>query len=300
MISGEYFGHKTVAFENDFFRIECLAEAGPRIVRLLPAWTGENLFAETPGATIKSPRGEYRFHGGHRLWRAPESPSRTYIPDDDGLTVKEVRNGIKLVGAQEPGTGLRKTITIQTSSSQPFIIVKHKIQNLGGSTVRLAPWAITMMRPNGVAILPQQVASVDDDGLLPNRRFALWPYTRWDDPRLRLHDDFVTVKADATTSPLKVGYFNPHGWLGYAYYDVLFVKRFGVRRDEEYPDYGSNAEVYVNARALELESLGPFVELAPQVDVVHTETWEVYDTEKIPADLLRGKPLDKILEDDRR
>ena len=295
MVYGEYFGHKTIIYENGFFRIECLAEAGPRIVRLIPVWTGENLFAETPGATLKSPRGEYHIHGGHRLWRAPEFPSRTYIPDDAGLTVKDVRNGIKLMGAEEPGTALRKTITIQGSSSQPFLIVKHKIENLGGSSVRLAPWAITMMRPNGTAILPQQVGNVDDDGLLPNRRFALWPYARWDDARLGLHDEFITVKADATASPFKVGYFNPHGWLGYAYYDVIFVKRFGVRRDEEYPDFGSNAEVYVNARALELESIGPFVELAPQGDVVHTETWEVHDVDKLPNDLLRGKQLDEIL-----
>jgi hypothetical protein len=75
----------------------------------------------------------------------------------------------------------------------------------------------------------------------------------------------------------------------------VFVKRFGVRRDEEYPDDGCNAEVYVNARALELESIGPYVELAPQVDVVHTETWEVYDADKLPAELLRGKPLEEIL-----
>lgn len=292
---GDYFGHKTVIYENDFFRIECLAEAGPRIVRLIPQWTGENLLAELPGASIKSPRGDFHFHGGHRLWRAPEIPSQTYIPDDTGLEVKEVTNGIKLVGAEEQGTGLRKSIMIQASSHQPFVIVKHKIKNLGGSTVRLAPWAITMMRPNGTAILPQQIGNVDNDGLLPNRRFALWPYSRWDDARLCLQEEFVTVNANSIASPLKLGYFNPHGWLGYAYYDVMFIKRFGVRGDEEYPDYGCNSEVYVNARALELESIGPFVELAPQVDVVHTETWEVYDTDKLPADLLRGKALDEIL-----
>ena len=295
MIFGDFFGHKTVIIENEFFRIECLADAGPRIVRLIPVWTGENLFAELPNATTKTPRGEYHFYGGHRLWRAPENSNRTYLPDDTGVTIKEVQNGIKLAGAEEPGTGLRKAITIQMSSSQPFIIVKHKIENLGSSIVRLAPWAITMLRPNGIALLPQQVGSLDDEGLLPNRRFALWPYSRWDDSRLRLGDDFVIVRAEGIANPLKIGYFNPHGWLGYVYFDVMFVKRFGVRSDEEYPDFGCNAEVYVNARALELESLGPFVELAPQVDVVHTETWEVYDRNKIPADLLRGKPLDEIL-----
>ena len=295
MIFGDFHGHKTVVLENNFFRIECLAEAGPRIVRLIPNWTGENLFAELPGVTLKSPRGEYQLYGGHRLWRAPESFSGTYVPDDSGLVVKEVLNGIRLIGADEPGTGLRKTFTIQTSSSQPFIIVKHKIENVGSSTVRLAPWAITMMRTKGVAVLPQQAGSVDDEGLLPNRRFALWPYSRWDDSRLRLNDEFVTIRSSATANPLKFGYFNPHGWLGYVYDDVMFVKRFGVRRDEEYPDYGCNAEVYVNARMVELESLGPLVELAPHVDVVHTETWEVYDIRKLPDDLLRGKPLDEIL-----
>ena len=296
MVFGDFFGRKTVILENKFFRIECLADAGPRIVRLIPVWTGENLFAELPNATTKSPRGEYHFYGGHRLWRAPENPNRTYIPDDVGVTIREVQNGIKLSGAEEPGTGLRKAITIQMSSSQPFIIVKHKIENLGSSIVRLAPWAITMLRPNGTALLPQQVGNLDDDGVLPNRRFSLWPYSRWDDSRLRLGDDFATVRAEGTANPLKIGYFNPHGWLGYVYFDVMFVKRFGVRRDEDYPDFGCNAEVYVNARALELESLGPFVELAPKVDVVHTETWEVYDTNKIPADLLRGNSLDEIIQ----
>lgn len=296
MLSGDFFGNKTVILENDFFRVECLSEAGPRIVRLIPAWTGENLFAELPNAAAQSPHGDFHFYGGHRLWRAPETFSRSYIPDDQGLSVKEVQGGIKLIGLEEPITGIRKTITIQMSSSQPFIIVKHKIQNLGKLPLNLAPWAISMMRSQGVAILPQQVGHVDDDGLLPNRRFALWSYTRWDDHRLKLGDGFITVKADTVANPLKLGYFNPHGWLGYVYDDVMFIKRFGVRRDEEYPDDGCNSEIYVNSRALELETLGPFVELALQTDVVHTETWEVYDLDKIPKDLLGGKTMDEVLQ----
>ena len=83
---------------------------------------------------------------------------------------------------------------------------------------------------------------------------------------LQLHlqhvgDEFIVIKSDSTEQPMKFGYFNPHGWLGYVYEDVLFVKRYGVRSDEEYPDYGCNSEVYANFRAVELESLGPLVEL---------------------------------------
>lgn len=292
---GNFYGHKTVLIESVHFRVECLAEAGPRIVRLIPSWMGENLLAELPQLTTQTPRGEFHFYGGHRFWRAPESLMRTYVPDDQGATYKEVQSGIRILGAEEVGTGIRKTITVQMSSSQPFIIVKHKIENMGKAPLRLSPWAITMMRPRGIAILPQQLGNIDDDGLRPNRRFAFWPYTRFDDPRLSLRDDFITVNSTASTNPLKFGYFNPHGWLGYVYDDVMFIKRFGVRRDEEYPDYGCNSEVYVNAHALELETLGPLVELAPQTDVVHTETWEVYNLHEIPNELLGGKPINEIL-----
>ena len=295
MLFGDFYGLKTVILENEHFRVECLAEAGPRIVRLIPNWTGENLFAELPNFTAQTPLGEYHYQGGHRLWFGPESLSKSYVPDDHGVSVKQVQSGIRLTGSEEPGTGIRKTITVQMSSSQPFIIVKHKLENFGKAAVKLAPWAITMMRSKGIVILPQQLGTVDDDGLQPNRRFALWPYTRWDDPRLRLGDEFVTVKTDSTANAMKFGYFNPHGWLGYVYDDVMFVKRFGVRRDEEYPDYGCNSEVFVNARALELETLGPIVELVPKLDVVHTETWEVYNDNQIPKDLLGGKTLDEIL-----
>ncbi len=292
---GDFFDQKTIILENQFFRIECLADAGPRIVRLIPQWTGENLFAELPRTTMQTPQGEYRFYGGHRFWIAPESVARSHVPDSAEVAVKEVQGGIRLSGKAEMHSGLRKIITIQMSSSQPFVIVKHKLENTGSSAIKLAPWAITMMRPKGIALLPQQLGNVDDEGLLPNRRVALWPYSRWDDPRLQLDDDFITINTDSSSNPMKFGYFNPHGWLGYVYDDVMFIKRFGVRRDEEYPDYGCNAEVYVNSRTLELETLGPLIELGPNLDVVHTETWEVYNIDAIPKELLGRKTLDEII-----
>lgn len=292
---GNFYGHKTVILENEFFRIECLAEAGPRIVRLIPTWTGENLFAEVPDFTTQSSSGEYHYFGGHRLWYAPESLAHTYIPDNHGVSVRTVSKGLRLAGSRERKSGLQKTITIQISSSGPFIIARHKLENHGRSSVRLAPWAITMMRTQGVAILPQQYGNVDSDGLMPNRKIALWPYTRWEDPRLRLGNEFILIQSDSTKHAMKIGYFNPHGWLGYVYDDVVFLKRYGVRGDEEYPDYGCNSEVYANFRAVELESLGPLVELAPREHVIHTETWEVYKDTEVPKEILAGRSLKELL-----
>ena len=285
MKHGDFHGHKTVILENEHFRMECLAEAGPRIVRLIPNWMGENLFAEAPDVATVTPSGEFHFFGGHRLWFTPESLARTYVPDDSGLTVEErSRGGLRLKGPIEGGTHIRKTIAVQLSSEGPFVLVKHSLENCGKQPITLAPWAITMMRPGGIGILPQQRKTLDDDGLLPNRRFALWPYTVWGDRRLRFGEEFITVKAGAPREGMKFGYFNPHGWLGYLFDDVLFVKRFGVRSDETYPDFGCNSEAYSNHRMVELESLGPITELEPKQTIVHTETWEVYKESEIPRD----------------
>ncbi len=181
------------------------------------------------------------------------------------------------------------------SPTRPFIMIKHTIKNHGRTAIRLAPWAVTMLRPKSTVILPQQFGAVDKEGVAPNRNFSLWSYSRWDDPRLNLGEEFIKIRSDDAVRPFKLGYFNPHGWLGYVFEDVFFVKRFGVRRNEEYPDNGCNSEVYATEQVIELQSLGALVDLMPQEKIVHTETWEVYETNNIPKDLLGGKTLAEVL-----
>ena len=112
---------------------------------------------------------------------------------------------------------------------------------------------------------------------------------------MKLGDEFILIKSEFKNQPFKFGYFNPHGWLGYLYDDTFFVKRFGVRADQQYADFGCNSEVYTDHRSTELESLGPIVDLAPREDVVHTETWEVYKDTEVPKELLEGKTLEELL-----
>jgi len=295
MRHGDFHGHETVIVENEHFQMECLVNAGPRIVRLIPAWMGENIFTEAPGAAIRTDLGEYHYFGGHRLWTAPKSQAWSYNPDDHGVSLTESQHGIRLVGSVDAETHIRKTFSIQMSPDRPFIMIKHKIENHGTESLHLAPCAITMLRPNSTVLLPQQIGTVDKEGFLPNRNFSLWSYSRWDDPRLSLGHEFIKIKSDNTKRAFKMGHFNSHGWLGYIFDDVFFVKRFGVRRDEEYPDSGCNAEVYITDRLVELESMGALVNLKPRESIVHTETWEVYKTNNIPNELLGGKTLDEVL-----
>lgn len=254
-----------------------LDTAGPRIVGLQYKGS-DNLLASVPQIATPTSHGEYRYIGGHRLWYAPEAMPRSYIPDNDGLVISELSNGVLLLGKQETGTGIRKSIEIHLDTKHPQVTLKHTLVNEGLWDVELAPWAITMLQLGGTAILPFQSETVNLSGLLPNRRIALWPYSKINDPRLNFEDDFIVVSAKSDLPLFKIGVFNPRGWLAYWNQGVLFRKTFDVRTEGVFPDYGCNAEIYCDEHFIELESLAPLSKLAAGGSVSHTESWEFYDT----------------------
>lgn len=276
MSSGDFHGLPTRTLENDYLRLEYLAEAGPRLVRLFAAGSDQNILAEAPDIFWETPYGRFNIRGGHRLWHAPEKMARTYIPDNDGLVVTDLPDGVRLEAPQEPDTAVYKTMTVRLHTDRPALTIDHTLVNGGVWAVELAPWAITQMRLGGTAVFPQQVGQLDDDGLLPNRQLSLWPYTRLNDARLHLDDDYVLVGPETDAQPFKIGCFNRHGWLAYFLDDLLFVKRFPVRDGQPHPDFGCNAEIYANDKFVELESLGPLTLLQPGQSVSHSETWEVH------------------------
>jgi len=133
------------------------------------------------------------------------------------------------------------------------------------------------MRPNGFAIIPVQPSKVDKEGLLPDRRFTIWPYTNLSDKRLIFADDFIFIKQDPKIeNPVKIGTMaNPH-WTAYWVDGAAFVKKF-QREEGPYPDFGCNVEVYTNAKILELETLGPLQTLEPNHTLEHTEIWNIFN-----------------------
>ena len=135
----DYYGLPIGILENDSLRIEYLKTAGPRIVRL--SYKGEpNLLAELPDAHTETPLGTYYFRGGHRLWCAPESLTNSYVPDNDGLHVKEFSGGVRLTGQPEPATGIVKTIEIRLAAERASVTLWHELYNSGSQAVATAGW----------------------------------------------------------------------------------------------------------------------------------------------------------------
>ena len=171
----DFYSLTTARLENDFLTLDYLTDRGPRIVRLIPRRLGQNLLAETPEAQLRSPYGPMRLWGGHRLWHAPETAVRTYIPDDGGLTVEPLPDaplgqGVAL-SYHEPHTGIRKELRVRLTPDAARIELVHRLTNVGLWPVELAAWAITQLRIGGTAILPTP-GKADAEGLLREARFT--------------------------------------------------------------------------------------------------------------------------------
>ena len=275
---------ETHVLKNDHLQIEYLTDP-LRIIGLTPT-DKTNMLADLMDLpVVPTPYGDFSFRGGHRLWHAPENLPRTYIPDTP-VTITPLSDGVLLESETEPGTGIRKHLEIRLSPDQPVVTLTHILINDGMWAVELAPWAITQFRLGGTVILPLPVGNTDPAGLLHNRQFSLWPYARFNDPRLKLGDEYILFKADALLPPFKIGYFNTIGWIAYWLDGILFRKTFEVQKNSSHPDNNCNAEMYCNDKFVELESLGPLTKLEPGGIIRHIEKWEVSnEIDSLPKEL---------------
>ena len=220
--------------------------------------------------------GDYVVHGGHRFWHAPEDANRTYVPDDGPVEWEETSRGVRLVQPVEASTGIRKRVSFAFAEDAPVVEVTHELENEGVWAVELAPWAISVMRPGGTAVVP--LSRGDPEALLPDRSLSLWPYTDLSDERLTFADEAVLVdQAAGGEGPLKVGASGGDEWAAYVTDGTAFVKEFAYDPAATYPDGGSAVEVYAAAESIELETLGPLAELSPGESAVHTETWRLVE-----------------------
>jgi hypothetical protein len=270
---GEFNGMACRWLGNGQVRLAVTVDRGPRVA----FWGldgGRNLFAELPGMVEQTPVGPFRFVGGHRLWHAPEAFHRTYWPDDWQVEVEEVDGGARFVTPAD-GTGIVKELRIELVADQSRVRVTHTLRNFGLWPVELAPWALSMCRLGGVVLLPQPRALADPHGLLPNRHFVFWPYGGPTDERLHLGNRIALIHARPAPKN-KLGYRNHHGWVAYWLDGTLFSKRFDPRLEADHPDFGCNAESYLDERFVEVETLGPLTRLAPGAAASHVELWELH------------------------
>jgi len=279
MKTTKFLDYDCVSLENASLSLLVTQSVGPRVISLCLNG-GDNLFAVLPDFVTRRPDGEnFHFHGGHRLWHAPEHMPRTYVLDNAPVTIEQMQNSLSITQQVELETGIEKSIHISVVDDKPQVVVRHTLTNCGPWPVECAPWAITQFRTGGIAILPQSQTHTE---FLPNRSLALWPYTDITSAHVSWGNRYILVRSEIKEGAFKIGFPNPRGWLAYWRSGTLFVKRATFEAQAAYYDFGSSSECYCNNQFLELETLAPIGTLSPRASATHTETWELYDNVEPP------------------
>ena len=205
---------------------------------------------------------------------------RTYQPDNETVRWVKKENGMLLIQAAEAWTGIQKEMKITLDPEKAKVTLLHRLKNCGAWEIRLAAWALTLMKAGGLLVLPQVT---DSTGLLPNRSLSLWSYTKLNDPRFRWGERYLAVQSDPLLEqPLKIGLQCRNGWAAYLRNRHLFVKRYVPVPHAPYPDYGSGFEAFVNQAVTEMETLSPLSRVKPGETLEHTETWYLLDGVEVP------------------
>lgn len=262
---------------NGTVEVVVTAGVGPRVLRYAFEG-GENVFGEHPDASVETEWGVWKPWGGHRLWAAPEASPRSYAPDDAPLVVtEEGERAARFAQPADPRTGLGKEVLVELDGEGSGVRVLHRVVNRGAWAVELAPWALTIMRPGGEVIIPQEPFGPHPEFLLPARPLVLWHYTDLTDARLSLGRRLVRVRPDAANDePQKIGLLNKQGWAAYRVGSELFVKTYPYAEGAAYPDYDCNTQVFTAGPFVEVESLAPLRRLEPGAAAEHEERWALF------------------------
>jgi hypothetical protein len=280
----EYRGWKNnLRLSNGEAELIVTLDVGPRIISYRLEG-GKNVFKNYEEQMGQSGEKDWQIRGGHRLWVGPEDLTRTYSPDNGPVEYRELEHAVRFSSRPDTEYGIQKEIDVSLAPVGSHVTLLHRITNIGKEPTELAPWALTVMAPGGVEIIPlpfkkphpgpPKNASSPKD-YAPNQNMAIWPFFDFKDPRWSFGSKYVTLRQDPKKGPTKIGLRHQMKWVAYLNAGNLFIKWIPYQEDKTYPDNGSNFETFTNEDMLEVESLGPIVRLGPSESVELKESWDL-------------------------
>lgn len=281
----------TYVLRNGYVELRVVTDVGPRIMDFRRSG-GDNILYVRAAEAGRSGESTWVFRGGWRLWVAPERRETTYVPDNEPCLAEIVGDRLVVQGPEQRAAGIQKFVEVSLAAGEPRARLKTRIRNIGSFSVRYAAWSLPVLRPGGRAFLPLDVGPKESFDAV--RRYILWSYTLFHDPRYLWGDALVEIDHRKVRAPAvpastgrrpdesKIGTDSRQGWAGYLLGQDLFLKRFPARAPGEYPDGGATTEVYSSHEFLELENLGPLTTIGPGEEIVTPEDWWLFSDVRIP------------------
>ena len=268
---------RNLLLANDHAELIVTLDVGPRILSYKRTG-GANVFKNFDEQLGVSGESEWKIRGGHRFWIAPEDEVLSYHFDNGPVDHRiDEFSGENVIDSLQSQSGrILKTLGITLADDSSRVTVRHTAKNEGDEPIQIASWALSVMQPGGIEIIPQPPLGEHPRDLLPNRGIVLWPYTDLTDPRWHLGRNYFTLRQSVAFPPTKIGLSHREKWIAYIVGDSIFIKTFDHVTGAVYPDGGCNFETFTNDDMLEIESLSPLAALEPGESVSHSENWHLF------------------------
>lgn len=258
--------------ENGIIKMIASLDFGPRIL-WFSLKNQPNVFYENPLHRGLLGGEHWRNYGGHRLWHSPQVGLRPNQPDNTPLNYTVGEKFVRLTQSTEAATGIKKEMEIHMKPDCSEAVVIHKMSNMSLWPIELSAWALSMMKPGGLEIMP---IPQKDTLYMPNFLISFWPWTKLNDSRFRMGEKFMFLRQNPSDQCwFKIGYENHSGLGGYVSDNQIFIKKSPLISGQAYPDYGVNFETYTDDEFLEMETLSPLCKLEPGNSLIHTEEWKI-------------------------
>ena len=235
----------------------------------------ENLYYQQPADLSDGFGGpdEWKIRGGHRLWLTPETEA-SYYPDDEPISYTLKEDGVVILQNTEPPMGIQKELEI-TFRPDDTVHLIHRFYNRNDHPIDGASWAVNTLDGCGDIQIDFSPAAATDGPAYPNRGFAMWGETNPADPRLNIQKDRIYAKHLPIPEYFKIGVYSGKGEAVLESKGQRLTFGFEAFPITTLPDQGSNFELYLHKKFLEMETLGPVTHILPGEYATHWETWKL-------------------------
>ena len=231
---------------------------------------------------------EWHNFGGFKVWPAPQSawgerlaeawpPPATFdaMPFASEVLDDKAAAAVRMESIPDPeGTGLQTSRELRLYGGGTHVSVKETFTNVTNQPVKWGIWDITQVR-----------GALEADKPYSEKAMVYFPLSRKSKHErgfVELTKGEETEMARAQWKPNivdgimgvtylqnvgKIGADSPGGWIAYVdeLHSKVYVKRFEVFPDEDYPDQDSTVAVYTDGELpyIEMEVMGPVREIPP-------------------------------------
>lgn len=259
-ITTENFGH-CVQLSTSDIQVIVTIDYGPRIVSVTTPFSSNMIYFQKDK--------EYNRCHGHKMCLIAERANGGFYFDNSPVMYSQLDDGVKFF--QTVSSPMALEVSMDIVPEKNGLMVVHSVLNKSKAAIKFSIQTETPFDNNGFIFFPQSNINENDK---PSRIMTFWYNSRWNDERLYIGNQYITVSGNSNIAlKFKLGCNNTAGWSGYLNNHNSFIKRYIHNRTSLYPNCQCSTYITANDEHLSIQTSSPFYRVEPNEIARLVENW---------------------------